>query len=70
MWPTRRAIFSTGTPASDNSETKLCRSSRGPPHSKPSKLVVPAVCHIGVETRDIDQRQDDNQTGPEQHRSS
>ena len=29
MWPTRRAIFSTGTPASDSSETKLCRSSRG-----------------------------------------
>jgi len=29
VWPTRRAIFSMGTPASDISETKLCRSSRG-----------------------------------------
>ena len=28
-WPTRRAMFSMGTPESESSETKLCRSSRG-----------------------------------------
>jgi len=28
-WPTSRAMFSSGTPSSDSSETKLWRSSRG-----------------------------------------
>jgi hypothetical protein len=36
----------------------------------PSKLVVPAACQNGAETSDVDQHQDDNETGPDQHRSS
>ena len=33
-------------------------------------LPVPAACQNEAETRDIDRPQDDNETGPDQHRSS
>jgi len=46
LWPTSRAIFSIGTPASDISETKLCRSSRG--DAPPTEWVgAPTIVHLG-----------------------
>jgi hypothetical protein len=39
-------------------------------HDNSGRLpLVPAACQNGAETRDIDQHQDDNETGPDQHRS-
>jgi hypothetical protein len=43
--PTRRAMFSSGTPSSDSGETKLRRSSRG----RPVLGVQPGRCDHGAE---------------------
>ena len=48
---------------------RYCCSSHGRPRDRSSKLVMPATCQNGAETRDIGRYLDNEETGAHQHRS-